>query len=232
MKDYEKIIRIGRGGFGKVWAAYDKKNNRKVAIKIIDLNEYISFVESREEKKFTPKQKQRYLNDINEMIPKEVTNMILMKCEYSVKFIDLIKEDNIYNMIMELCDSDLFHIIRDNKGLTIKQIYQILLQLNIAFKEMVRNNIIHRDIKPHNILIKYTDQSETRFNVKLSDYGISKIMSARITIRHPRLLMKNLIPTNATYIVLELRYIICILIKCLKEIVLISKLRMRILIVY
>jgi len=178
MKDYEKIIRIGRGGFGKVWAAYDKKNNRKVAIKIIDLNEYISFVESREEKKFTPKQKQRYLNDINEMIPKEVTNMILMKCEYSVKFIDLIKEDNIYNMIMELCDSDLFHIIKDNKGLTIKQIYQILLQLNIAFKEMVRNNIIHRDIKPHNILIKYTDQSETRFNVKLSDYGISKIMTS------------------------------------------------------
>ena len=175
MKDYEKIIRIGRGGFGKVWAAYDKKNNRKVAIKIIDLNEYISFVESREEKKFTPKQKQRYLNDINEMIPKEVTNMILMKCEYSVKFIDLIKEDNIYNMIMELCDSDLFHIIKDNKGLTIKQIYQILLQLNIAFKEMVRNNIIHRDIKPHNILIKYTDQipcKKANGNVKYLVYWL------------------------------------------------------------
>jgi len=178
MKDYEKIIRIGRGGFGKVWAAYDKKNNRKVAIKIIDLNEYISYIESREEKKFTSKEKQRYLNDINEMIPKEVTNMILMKCDYSVKFIDLVKEDNTYNMIMELCDSDLFHIIKYNNGLKIKQIYQILLQLNIAFKEMVRNNIIHRDIKPHNILIKYTDQSETRFYVKLSDYGISKIMTS------------------------------------------------------
>ena len=120
-----KIIKIGKGGFGKVYAAYDKKNNKKVAIKIIDLNEYISFIESREEKKFTQKQKQRYLNDINEMIPKEVTNMILMKCENSVKFIDLIKEENTYNMIMELCDSDLLKLIRDNKGLTIKQIYQI-----------------------------------------------------------------------------------------------------------
>ncbi len=178
MEDYMKIIKIGKGGFGKVYAAYDKKNNKKVAIKIIDLNEYISFIESREEKKFTQKQKQRYLNDINEMIPKEVTNMILMKCENSVKFIDLIKEENTYNMIMELCDSDLLKLIRDNKGLTIKQIYQILCQLNIAFKKMVKNNIIHRDIKPHNILIKFTDESETRFKVKLSDYGISKIMTS------------------------------------------------------
>ena len=44
-------------------------------------------------------------------------------------------------------------------------------QLNETFKIMVKNNIVHRDIKLENILVKY---EQDKFIVKLTDYGISK----------------------------------------------------------
>jgi serine/threonine protein kinase len=46
--------------------------------------------------------------------------------------------------------------------------------LNKVFKYMVNNNIIHRDIKPDNILIKYIDDSKTKFIPKICDFGISR----------------------------------------------------------
>ena len=39
---------------------------------------------------------------------------------------------------------------------------------------MYKNHIIHRDLKLDNILIKYTDNTKTKFIVKLTDYGLSK----------------------------------------------------------
>ena len=42
---------------------------------------------------------------------------------------------------------------------------------------MVENNIIHRDLKLGNILIKYSDEAKTKFVPKLSDYGLSKELS-------------------------------------------------------
>ena len=54
----------------------------------------------------------------------------------------------------------------------IREIYDILIQLNKTFKIMKENKIVHRDLKPDNILIKYIND---KYIVKLCDYGISKI---------------------------------------------------------
>ena len=42
---------------------------------------------------------------------------------------------------------------------------------------MNENEIIHRDIKLENILIKYTDSSHTKFIPKINDYGLSREMN-------------------------------------------------------
>ena len=46
--------------------------------------------------------------------------------------------------------------------------------LNIPFKYMHNNNLIHRDIKPQNIMIKYVDSSKTKFIPKIVDYGLAR----------------------------------------------------------
>lgn len=47
-------------------------------------------------------------------------------------------------------------------------------QLNETLKIMVKNNIVYRDLKLENILIKYENNDKNKFIVKLTDYGISK----------------------------------------------------------
>ena len=74
---------------------------------------------------------------------------------------------------MELCDNSLQAILDKRKeGFKIEEIYNIIRQLNNTFKIMNVNNIIHRDIKLDNILIKHN--SNNNYIVKLADYGISK----------------------------------------------------------
>ena len=80
---------------------------------------------------------------------------------------------------MELCDNSLQKILDERKeGFTCEQILNIKNQLNNTFKIMYKNNIIHRDIKLDNILIKYNDNNNNEANinfiVKLADYGKSK----------------------------------------------------------
>ena len=45
------------------------------------------------------------------------------------------------------------------------------MQLNLTFKELINREIIHRDIKLENILIKYSNQKKTNFDSFLTDYG-------------------------------------------------------------
>ena len=70
---------------------------------------------------------------------------------------------------MELCDGNLSKLLLEKKVLNEKEIYEIMKQLNNAFKIMKENKIIHRDLKLENILIK--NNEDKTFTLKLSDYG-------------------------------------------------------------
>jgi serine/threonine protein kinase len=59
----------------------------------------------------------------------------------------------------------------------VDEIRETFLQLNNAFKRMRDNNILHRDLKLGNVLIKFTDETKTKFIPKLADYGFSKELS-------------------------------------------------------
>ena len=74
---------------------------------------------------------------------------------------------------MELCDCNLEKRLNETPyGCGVDEIKMILIQLNNTFRMMLAKNIIHRDIKLQNILIKYV--SGQNYIVKLSDYGVSK----------------------------------------------------------
>ena len=95
-------------------------------------------------------------------------------CENSVKYFGKFRDKKLIYLIMELCDCSLDQII-NKKKLNIKEIKEILEQLNNVFKLMYDNNIIHRDIKPENILVKKLENN--KYLYKLTDYGLSKLLT-------------------------------------------------------
>ena len=106
---------------------------------------------------------------------KEIKNMEICQCENSVKIYDFFDKEKEFEIIMELCDKNLFDILLERKrGFNAEEIKNILLQLNNAFRLMKENKIIHRDIKTNNILVKYLNEEKTKYKVLLCDYGISK----------------------------------------------------------
>ena len=120
--------------------------------------------------------------DFNEEINKFNRELSIMKqcyCENSVEIYDYFDTKDYFIIVMELCDSTLFkELAKTKKGFSPKEIREILLQLNNVFRIMNENNIVHRDIKLHNILVKYLNKEKTKFKVLLSDYGVSNQLSS------------------------------------------------------
>ena len=110
---------------------------------------------------------------------RELENMKMCHCENSVEIYDYFDEEKEFVIVMELCDNNLFkELAKTKNGFNAKEIKEILLQLNNAFKKMNEAKIAHRDIKLHNILVKYLNEEKTKFKVLLSDYGVSNQLSS------------------------------------------------------
>ena len=102
-------------------------------------------------------------------------------CENSVKFYSHFEEAQYEIIILELCDGNLTDILdKYEDGFNSDLIYSIIDGLNNAFKCMNQNNIIHRDIKLDNIMVKYTDSSHNKFIPKINDYGLSRLLEEGI----------------------------------------------------
>ena len=161
---YKEIKLIGEGSFAKVYKAINNNTGEKVALKKID------------------KKKLQMNDNINyflEALKKEIEIMRVCECENSVKFYEYYEDDDYYTIVMELCDSTLKVHLSEIEKFSLEEIKEIYSNLNKAFVIMNHNNIVHRDIKLDNILIKYIDSEKTKFIPKLSDFGFSKIIKEK-----------------------------------------------------
>lgn len=155
---------IGSGSYGKVYQAYSNKTKTDVAIKRVLKKDIKS-------------------NDyLYKAFWKELEIMKKCECPNTVKYIDFIESVNNYNIVMELCDSDLDIILnKTTTGFKAEEVKRILIQLNNVFAIMAQEHIMHRDLKLKNILIKFIDETKTAFTVKLSDFGFSKVCEGDTT---------------------------------------------------
>ena len=169
-KYYEIIKEIGVGQFGYVYEAKEKETNEKRALKIIDKNVIRENFMCDNFREMDDEEMKFYIQDfINET--KYMKMMQDKENKNTVKFYEYFENENELIIVMELCDENLMKNIEGiNQPYNIKEIYELLSQLNNTFKIMDENKIIHRDLKLENILIEYKNKEKI---YKLSGYGLS-----------------------------------------------------------
>ena len=128
----------------------------------------------------------------------------MSKCVNSIKYYSNYK-DNVNDeiMILELCDCELKDLLKKKKeGFDSSLIRDIMEELNNSFKYMIKINLIHRDIKLENIMIKFIDSSHNQFIPIINDYGLSRELknaAQAATLSGSPLYMATEIPMNISF---------------------------------
>ena len=151
---YEIIRSIGEGGMANVYLAQDTILDRKVAVKILrgDLAEDEKFVRRFQREAISASS----LNDPN-----------------IVEVYDVGEDDGKYFIVMEYVQGlTLKQLIKKRGSLTLPEVQDIMLQLTSAVAHAHESYIIHRDIKPQNVIILEDGR------VKIMDFGIAVALNA------------------------------------------------------
>ena len=174
---YEALEVIGVGGYGCVYKGRDIKTKELRAIKVMNIELVQKNLSSQYKAEEIKEQLKLCLEGFIEEF--EIMKICSNNNDNSVKCYEYFNDGDNFVIIMELCDSNLQHLLNERKKekkkkFNYKEIYDIMKQLNKTFRIMKEKKIIHRDLKLENILIKYIDKEKKKYIIKLSDYGCSK----------------------------------------------------------
>lgn len=148
---YELVSRIAIGGMGEVWKANDSVIGRHVAIKIL---------------------KEEYLGDpgFRERFRTEAKNAALVNHEGIANVFDYGEEDGSAYLVMELVPGEaLSTVLEREKILPASRVLAIVAQTAAALHQAHLAGLVHRDIKPGNLLITPDG------TVKITDFGIARL---------------------------------------------------------
>lgn len=156
---YEILRAIGGGGMANVYLALDIILDREVAIKVLRFD----FVHDA---------------DFIRRFRREAQSAASLDHPNIVSIYDVGEEDDIYYIVMEYVEGmTLKEYINRTGPLHPKEAVQIMEQIVSAIAHAHDNQIVHRDIKPHNILIDHMG------HIKVTDFGIAMALSST-TITH------------------------------------------------
>lgn len=150
---YEIIGKIGAGGMSDVYKARDHILGRNVAIKVL---------------------KQEFSEDVNFVMKFRTEAQSAAGLEHPniVNIYDVGSESGIHYIVMEYVEGVTLKTYIEKKGrLTYKEAVSIAIQVGRGMEAAHAKNIIHRDIKPQNILIS------TEGKAKVTDFGIARAVS-------------------------------------------------------
>ena len=151
---YELLEKIGDGGMAVVYKAKCRLLNRYVAVKIL---------------------KPEFINDAKflENFRKESHAAASLSHPNIVNVYDVGKEGNINFIVMELVNGQpLSELIKEEAPMDYKRVVELTRQIAAGLSVAHKHNIIHRDVKPHNILI--TEDGVA----KITDFGIAKAVKS------------------------------------------------------
>lgn len=151
---YEIVKSIGEGGMANVYLANDKILDRKVAVKVLrgDLSSDDRFIRR---------------------FQREALSVSNLSHPNIVEVYDVGEEDGQYYIVMEYIEGKtLKQLLKKRESLTLPEVIDIMTQLTDGISHAHESYIIHRDIKPQNIMI------EDDGRIKITDFGIAMALNA------------------------------------------------------
>ena len=146
---------LGRGAMGVVYLGRDPKINRQVAIKTLDYSQFSS----------------KELNGLKSRFFREAEAAGRLSHHAIVTVYDMGEEQDFAFIAMDYVPGvPLSEYTRDGKLLPVNEVYRIIKVVAEALDYAHRQNVIHRDIKPGNIMYNPDDKQ-----VKITDFGIARI---------------------------------------------------------
>lgn len=113
-----------------------------------------------------------YFKRLQELIESEIDILNILDHKNIIKFYHWYKKNNIYYLFMEYCNKgDLYELLKKSSISKEQLLTQFIIQIIDSLYYLHQNNIIHRDIKLHNILLHNEDNGDLIF--KLSDFGFA-----------------------------------------------------------
>lgn len=158
---------IGNGSFSVVFPGVDEKDGREVALKRLE---------------------KARLKENNTQLKREITCLVkLSDCPNVVNYVTCVSDSDFQYIVMELMEGTLDEFL-DLKQAS-KEAAKICLDISSGIKYLHYNNVLHRDLKPQNILYK----TKPILMLKIGDFGLSKILdeaksghSSSGTVAHSR----------------------------------------------
>ena len=154
LKNYKLLQIIGEGGMSTVYLSRHVDSGSLAAIKVL---------------------KRAYTQDqdhLKRFFEREIKTTRALDHPNIVKLLDSGKKDNIYYLVYEFIDGLTLDKYIKSKKLSVKEIENITLKILAGLSHAHSRGVIHRDIKPQNILITKDGK------VKITDFGIAKAISS------------------------------------------------------
>jgi serine/threonine-protein kinase len=149
---YRILRRLGSGGMGSVYLAYDDRDNRRVAVKV--LSEHLAVDRAYVERFYREARSGKRLDHPN----------IVRSLDYGQD-----RATNRHYLVMEYVEGGSAHALLDQRGkMSVGDAVHIALDVARALEHAHARHVVHRDIKPDNILLTRSGLA------KLTDLGLAK----------------------------------------------------------
>ena len=142
---------LGEGTFGKVIEGRHIPTNQKVAIKILEKGKVQDLADS-------------------ERIARELHILKLIRHPYIIHLYEIIETPKYLFLVMEFaCNGELFDYIKTKGKLVEAEASRIFGQILLGIEYLHKMGIVHRDMKPENLLLDFENR------IKIVDFGLSNI---------------------------------------------------------
>lgn len=156
---YEIREKIGQGGMGSVYRAYDTRMNREVAIKRIQREGEEALQQA-----------------TSQQIVKEAGALALLQHPHIVTVYDVGSDEEGPYVVMELISGKTLDELIERAPLTWPDFRELALQTQEALIAAQELNLVHRDLKPGNLMLTWLPSG--RFQVKIVDFGLAHLAGA------------------------------------------------------